>query len=226
MNNKTATKYRIIFYICIIATIACLLIGFCTLHTVRLGDCYYRKNDVALYIYRYNQLPPNFVTKSQSTNLNANEKMQYNIGGDTYQNREGRLPDGKSYVECDIYTGNSNIDDRGEKRIVFAIDGSCVYYTPNHYTTFTKITIGKINGLSYTLFGFSVVLLVGQLVFAIRITKSRNKNRFNALEQWVVALEVTVVVMILIAFSPILLVLWLVDCLRQRKFARHPELDM
>ena len=57
------------------------------------------------------------------------------IGGDTFGNREGVLPDGK-YHECDIDTIGEN--SRGAKRLVYSDDGR-IYYTEDHYETFTLL---------------------------------------------------------------------------------------
>ena len=54
------------------------------------------------------------------------------IGGDTFGNREGLLPDGK-YHECDIDTLGA--DSRGAKRLVWDEDGN-IYYTADHYESF------------------------------------------------------------------------------------------
>ena len=59
-----------------------------------------------------------------------------NIGGDRFYNKEGLLPSGHTYYECDIgTTGGRN---RGAKRIVFSSDG-LVYYTNDHYESFTLL---------------------------------------------------------------------------------------
>ena len=90
---------------------------------------YTSKEDVALYIYTYRKLPPNFITKNEARDLGwqgggledyAPGKC---IGGDYFGNFEGLLPekDGREYTECDIDTlGKSS---RGAKRIVFSNDG-------------------------------------------------------------------------------------------------------
>ena len=60
------------------------------------------------------------------------------IGGDRFGNREGILPaaQGRSYYECDIGTiGESS---RGAKRLVYSDDG-LIYYTEDHYETFTLL---------------------------------------------------------------------------------------
>ena len=102
---------------------------------------YTSKEDVALYIYLYGHLPPNFITKKEA------EKLGWNggslepfapgmcIGGSYFGNYEGALPqkEGRSYTECDIDTLGAA--KRGAKRIVFSNDG-LIYYTEDHYKSF------------------------------------------------------------------------------------------
>lgn len=108
---------------------------------------YTDKDDVALYLWTYHRLPDNFMTKSQAKNLGwesgSVEKYAPGcaIGGDRFGNYEGRLPKGKSYIECDIGTvGKSS---RGACRIVYATDFSAIYYTDDHYESFTLLYGGK-----------------------------------------------------------------------------------
>lgn len=57
------------------------------------------------------------------------------IGGDRFENREGRLPDNKKWREADLdYKGGR----RGAKRLVFSQDGKRVV-TVDHYQTFTEV---------------------------------------------------------------------------------------
>ena len=60
------------------------------------------------------------------------------IGGDHFGNYEGLLPEkeGRIYYECDIDT--YGITSRGAKRLVWTKSG-IVYYTGDHYETFTKL---------------------------------------------------------------------------------------
>lgn len=105
---------------------------------------YTSKEDVALYIHTYGELPPNFITKKQAQELGWSggglEKYAPGkcIGGDRFGNIEGLLPEksGRKYTECDIDTLGK--DDRGAKRIVFSNDG-LIYYTDDHFTTFTLL---------------------------------------------------------------------------------------
>lgn len=90
------------------------------------------KEDVALYIHTYGKLPQNYVTKSQ---YNKSDRYQC-VGGDRFMNREGRLPYGETYYECDIDT--YGITSRGAKRLVWTKSG-IVYYTGDHYVTFIQL---------------------------------------------------------------------------------------
>ena len=105
---------------------------------------YYSAEDVSLYLYTYEKLPENFITKNDARELGweggSVEKYApgYAIGGDTFGNREGLLPkaSGRVYYECDIDTNGAN--SRGAKRIVFSNDG-LIYYTDDHYESFTLL---------------------------------------------------------------------------------------
>ena len=102
---------------------------------------YTSKEEVALYLYLYGELPKNFITKGEAEKLGweGGSVEKYapgkSIGGDKFGNREGLLPkkSGRQYYECDIDTLGKN--SRGAKRIVFSNDG-LIYYTDDHYETF------------------------------------------------------------------------------------------
>lgn len=102
---------------------------------------YTARDEVALYIHTYGHLPSNFVTKGEARQAGweGGGLEQYLpgmcIGGDTFGNREGLLPDaeGRIWTECDINTLGS--DSRGAERIVFSNDG-LIYYTGDHYESF------------------------------------------------------------------------------------------
>ena len=100
---------------------------------------YTSKEDVALYIHLYGELPLNFMTKKQARDLGweggSLEPVAPGmcIGGDWFGNYEGLLPEDREYTECDIDTLGK--DSRGAKRIVFSDDG-LIYYTEDHYESF------------------------------------------------------------------------------------------
>ena len=103
---------------------------------------YTSKEEVALYIHLYGDLPDNYVTKDEAEDAGwSGGNVEYYtgegtaIGGSRFGNREGLLPkeQGRTYTECDIDTVGEN--SRGAKRIVFSNDG-LVYYTDDHYESF------------------------------------------------------------------------------------------
>ena len=105
---------------------------------------YTARDEVALYLHIYGELPPNFITRAQAEALGwrggglepyAPGKC---IGGDRFGNYEGLLPAaaGREYRECDIDTLGA--DSRGAKRIVYSNDG-LIYYTDDHYASFTLL---------------------------------------------------------------------------------------
>ncbi|WP_423188985.1 ribonuclease domain-containing protein [Alkalibacterium sp. f15] len=109
-------------------------------------DGYYSNPDeVALYIYSYDELPDNYLTKAEARELGwepsegnlweVTEEML--IGGDTFGNREGILPEeeGRQYYEADVnYEGGF----RGAERLVYSNDG-LIYYTDDHYGSFQQL---------------------------------------------------------------------------------------
>lgn len=105
---------------------------------------YDSKEDVALYIFTYNKLPSNYVTKGEARKAGwtggSVEPYFPNccIGGDSFANREGLLPkkSGRKYYECDIDTLGRKT--RGDKRIIYSNDG-LIYYTDDHYESFTLL---------------------------------------------------------------------------------------
>lgn len=109
--------------------------------TIDKNGSYTSKDDVALYIHTYGELPQNFITKKEAERLgwDGGSLEPYapgkSIGGSYFGNYEGKLPKkkGRTYHECDIDTKGKR--SRGPKRIVYSTDG-LIYYTPDHYETF------------------------------------------------------------------------------------------
>ncbi len=105
---------------------------------------YNSAEDVSLYLYTYDHLPDNYITKDEARELGwtggsvEQAAPGCAIGGDRFGNREGLLPKagGRQYYECDIDTIGEN--SRGAKRIVWSNDG-LIYYTEDHYESFTLL---------------------------------------------------------------------------------------
>lgn len=101
--------------------------------------------DVVAYIYYFHKLPSNYLTKNQakslgwkgSGNLWVNDKLKGKaIGGDTFKNYEQLLPlvDKNTYIEVDVNCSGGN---RGKYRIVYNRYTFDIYYTDDHYNSFT-----------------------------------------------------------------------------------------
>ena len=101
--------------------------------------------DVVAYIYFFQKLPSNYLTKSQAKSLGwkgsgnvwVNDQLRgKNIGGDTFKNNEKLLPivDTNTYIEVDVNCSNGT---RGQYRIVYNRYTFDIYYTSNHYGSFT-----------------------------------------------------------------------------------------
>lgn len=120
--------------------------------TVTEDGTYIDKEHVALYIYTFDKLPSNYITKKEAQEAGwKSNKGNLNIvcpgmsiGGDYFGNREGLLPKkkGRSYYECDINYNPKEITDkpvyRGDERIIYSNDG-LVFYTDDHYATFEQL---------------------------------------------------------------------------------------
>ena len=125
-----------------------------TLYDILEDGLYITRNEVALYIFYYDKLPNNYLTKNQAggssniKNLWTKENMK-SIGGDTFGNREGLLPNRPygSYKELDVgYKGIS----RGALRIVYN-NRDEIYYTSDHYDSFIWLDTEEMVWTSYSL---------------------------------------------------------------------------
>ena len=118
---------------------------------------YTTKDSVAAYLCKFDKLPANYVGKNEGKKLyesetgKAFEKWNFNpwttvgvmIGGDNFDNFSSNpdnyhetLPEG-SYHEADVEYSAKN---RGTKRLVYQPD-CVIYYTADHYETFTRLKI-------------------------------------------------------------------------------------
>lgn len=104
---------------------------------------YSSEEDVAAYLVTYHHLPDNYITKNEAKKLgwNGGSLEPYApgkcIGGSRFGNYEGRLPENTVYYECDIDTLGAK--KRGAKRLVYSEDYELIYYTSDHYETFTLV---------------------------------------------------------------------------------------
>jgi guanyl-specific ribonuclease Sa len=104
---------------------------------------YSSQEDVAAYLVTYHHLPDNYITKREAEKLgwHGGSLEPYApgkcIGGSRFGNYEGLLPEGETYYECDIDTVGAK--KRGAQRLVYTEDFERVYYTSDHYESFTLV---------------------------------------------------------------------------------------
>ena len=118
---------------------------------------YSTMEEVAVYLATYEELPDNFLTKSEAEKKGWDNRKGNldkvapgcSIGGNRFGNYEGILPDAKNrkWTECAInYEGGY----RGGERICFSTDG-LIYYSDDHYATFTKVEVIFEEAISFDL---------------------------------------------------------------------------
>lgn len=100
---------------------------------------------IADYLFANGHLPDNFITKKEAQRLGWDSSWNYvsdvapgmSLGGTYFGNYEGVLPkvQGRTYYECDCYYKGGK---RNAYRLVFSDDGH-VYYSDDHYATFTEL---------------------------------------------------------------------------------------
>jgi cold shock CspA family protein len=159
-HKKNKSLRSIMFALCVILAIASGIYTFVSksspfsssaapiVSTSQPGTPYTSKNEVAKYICENGSLPSNYVSKSEGKRLYEQKtgrnftKWNFNplttlgvmIGGDYFENREGALPPGTWYeADVDYFANN-----RGTNRLVYS-SGCNIYYTGNHYKSFSKI---------------------------------------------------------------------------------------
>lgn len=115
--------------------------------TVVRDGTYTSKDEVALYIHVFGDVPGNYLSKTQARKQGwvAGEGNLWkvypgmSIGGGGFENIEGEIPvdydPDRTWKECDInYEGGY----RGPERLVYSDDGY-IFYTGDHYETFTQL---------------------------------------------------------------------------------------
>jgi guanyl-specific ribonuclease Sa len=158
-------KDALVYVLTTLLAISCVCLAGCSASTVTTRDsstasgssvaqssfavdeqsAYTSKDEVALYIHTYGKLPANFIskTKAHRAGWDASEGNLadvcpgMSIGGSTFHNDDGVLPDApkRTWKECDI---NYSTGFRGPERIVYSNDG-LIFYTSNHYQTFEQL---------------------------------------------------------------------------------------
>lgn len=185
--NKFINKNKKVLLFGSLCLLAVLLVfALITKKRVAINHAYYTKEDVALYLITYHELPCNYYYRAPS------DKRTYEAdiyGGFIHKYDEGLLPASLKdsyFKECDVYTDSYSISNRGIERLVYTTNTSHVrvFYTNDHYESYTELTEFNINKVSHI---FSIAfwcILVLVLIGAILVLwNNKNisfiKNRIN-----------------------------------------------
>lgn len=203
-TNKALTLMCVSLFLVIVLGVLSL----CFLTNVKQGNSYYTKQEVAQYVYKFKTLPKNFLTKNEMKDKTFDEAAELNVGGDTFYNKENLIdnPNNLPMAECDIYDAEHNAKNRGAQRMVFFTDGSKVFYTSDHYETFVYMSSWEINKLSYIFAGAAAVSLVVYLATLCFVAKVKKDGKAHV----ELSFEIDVVATLLVALSPLALVLWVI----------------
>lgn len=109
------------------------------------GEAYTSMGEVAVYLYLYEDLPWNYMTKDVAKELGWTSKKDNlgkvapgcAIGGDIFKNKEKLLPEAENRIwyECDVNTVDGK---RSEERLVYSNDG-LIYYTNDNFKSFEQL---------------------------------------------------------------------------------------
>lgn len=80
--------------------------------------------------------------------------------------------------------------------------------------------VGSYELVGYVLFGATGGLILTQLLLAALVTVLKRKSKVNGFAQWLLSLEVLLVVVILVTISPIMFALWIVDTIQQKNLSQ------
>lgn len=207
MNKTTDFSNKnnsIIKIITIIIFIVLFILPFATTKRVSLDGKYTSKEEVALYVMEYHELPSNYITKDgykYMKNHNIDTKG-YIIGGDTHIN-EGQFEtfdvnNIQTLKECDIVDESYSLTNRGKKRIVYTCNNKNVkvFYTDDHYENYEEITHFELQltrNIFWIIFGVYLVVFI-----SIHIVLSKAKKVHEL--SWTVSIE---------DFAAIFTLLWL-----------------
>lgn len=144
-------RFRRIFRIStILSLITLLMLSLATDVNVKEDKQYKDWDHVALYILMFNDLPSNYVPKSQGVSADEYDVTVYAV----YDNTRTpiKLPEGYEYTEVYI---NATKEDVGLERFVFS--DVQLFYTADHYNIFEEVHRFDILGSHYM---FSMIFWV------------------------------------------------------------------
>ena len=195
------------------------------------GEVYDTREEVALYLFNYGELPRNFLTMDESDAAFISYYVAMdrglNIGGDTFR-YEGEIikrTDTTTLGECDLYTDRDALIEanvRGTERLVYTVGVSHreVFYTDDHYATFSRVTRWGIQGKSNAVW---ILLGLCDAVMAVYFVRHARREDFSTIaidEPTKNLLESALTVLAFPAVAAIDVAQWIASmCRRSRLFA-------
>lgn len=177
MQKIIKKHHKAIMYIGISLLVIFLILAVSTRVYVSKNSSYSNKNQVALYLYKYNELPINYITKNQVVNPGIQPDDGLYIGGDIHEycGEIVKYTVNVSLRECDL-SYNTNTTARGTNRLVYTTDYSEIFYTSDHYQSFTKITRWSINGFSNVSWILFIVIFTSGNAVSIYLYDKKKDN--------------------------------------------------
>ena len=183
MKNRV---YQGILVVLLFLTLLFLILSLATRVRVKENRAYSSKNEVALYLFTYKELPSNYILKSSVPKSEQGRQPANGayFGGDVFRN-EGHIVDDHYTTKTDLRECDLSYPDdpstRGLKRLVYSADCSEVFYTWTHYgdrgdPAFVKVTKWSINAVSNTFLILFIVLTVGETGYAIIVFVKKKEN--------------------------------------------------
>ena len=168
-----------IFVILLVLSIVFLALSICFRVRVYESKTYTERNDIAMYISKYRHLPSNYILKEENTYDTRVDAIAngYAFGGNVFEYRDEITNHTKNndLVEADYYPDIEEIikdGKRGPYRFVYTNSGKFeLFYTTDHYYTFHRLTVFRINLFSnimlicfvQTFSGFTAMLIFAQI---------------------------------------------------------------
>ena len=177
---------KIIVLISIILLVILFILPLVTKRYMKINSSYTSKEDVALYVMQYHELPPNYITKD-GLNYLKNHNMKYDnyiIGGDTHINTNELIDKGirkdTALKECDV---KGNVYDlknnhRGSLRLVYTcnVKNVRVFYTIDHYENFVELSKFKLqltSNIFWIIFSIYTVVFIGFYITIFIVKKKQ-----------------------------------------------------
>lgn len=212
-------KVKWLYVLFLFLTLFLLISAPATRKTVKEGNYYSDKENVALYLYTYKKLPDNYIFNERNNGKQPKDGKYY------YREHkyEGAIKDyaehnglsglkEKNLYECDLSYPEGR-ENRGVLRLVYTEDCKQIFYTGTHYgkegspafETLTKWSLNHTSNILWIIFAVAVGGEAGYV--AIRLCAVK-KGRENCIADLKSATSIFVsAVFFVIMFIPALLVL-------------------